>query len=106
MMQRITFRQIVQSVISEANNHLWTRAMSANAIAKITRAKNRDLAYDVKHKAIGQAIDRGHASVDVDLDRHPGLLSVGINGAMRLHTHEAWLPTGWHSSPSRNCEGQ
>ena len=38
---------------------------------------------------------RGGVRPRVDRVRHPDLLSVGLPGLGRLHTHEAWMAEAW-----------
>ena len=89
--RRATFAKHVEAVRRIANVHLFKRASTANAIAKITTGHQRRLTYKIKDRALAQLIWPGRVLVGVDHDRYPGLLSVQLDRRHRLHTHENWL---------------
>lgn len=88
---RLTFAEHREAVRPDANTHLFRRASTANAMAKITCGESRRIAYRVKHISLHQFITRGHGLVRPDRERCPGLLSVELDARHRLHTHESWL---------------
>ena len=91
MNRRPTMAEIIRTERDRMNRSLFARAGDASRIAKLTGGRSRRLAYDVKHHCLDQLIERGEALVTVDTHRCPGLLSVGIDRRLRLHTHENWL---------------
>lgn len=89
--RKLTFAEHLEVVRPRANRNLFGKASIANAVAKITWGRHRELAYKVKHRSLRRLIDRGHVLVCADQDRCLGLLSVRLDFNSWLRTHERWL---------------
>ena len=98
--QRLTFNQIRAAEHQRMNAELFRKACDANVLAKMLVGRRQQRAYAIKNACLRQLIERGGVVVGVDHVRCPGLLSVGLNRRMRLHTHENWMyPTStWRSA--------
>lgn len=85
--RKATFNQVLMESKKEVNQSLWDRACTANQIAKIaSNSKSRRAAYEVKQKALEQAVKRGGALVKSDMSSKQQLLSVQFSNRKRLHS--------------------
>jgi len=77
---------------------IFRRAVWCNFWAKRVNAETRIALYRTKNRCIRLLQVRFSAALDVrgDLDRHRGLLSIGLRDEPRhrLHSHENWMPVG------------
>ncbi len=94
---RTTFKELCRLSQWQANRNLMQRARRASRLAKAVHGKARRQFYDVKHRCLSRLIGSGGVRPEADHFRCPGLISVRVPGAGRLHTHEAWM----ESSASR-----
>lgn len=85
--RKATFNQILRESKKEADQALWDRACTANQLAKIaSNGRSRRAAYDVKQKALEQAVKRGGALVKPDRFSEQPLLSIEFSNRKRLHS--------------------
>ena len=89
--RRATFREVCRRSAERANRSLFHRAQTASRMAKLVGGKRRRQFYGIKDRCLDRLIAMGGVEVLADHDVCWGLLSVGVAGLGRLHTHEAWL---------------
>ena len=89
--RKATFREIFRSSRGRANRNLFLKARTASRLAKLVGGKRRRQLYGIKDRCLEQLITVGGVPVFADHVLCWGLLSVGVAGLGRLHTHEAWL---------------
>ena len=88
---RTTFKELCSLSRRQANRNLMQRARRASRLARAVHGKARRQFYDVKHRCLSRLIGSGGVRPEADHFRCPGLISVRVPGAGRLHTHEAWM---------------
>lgn len=87
MNRRKSFADQVAATRNNAVDHMMTKAMFANQIAKILTGSDRQRAYDWKHGFISRAMEVGPERVIVDsIDLRQGVLGItNVGNGIRLH---------------------
>lgn len=86
-----TMREWVEVDRLRMDQSLFNHAQRSSQIAKVLAGKQKRVAYELKARCLRQIFSKSSPTVQVDQVRSPGLLSVGLDGCGRIHTHENWL---------------